>query len=105
MIISRTFLALILLARPALIPLILSCFSPSDQGWYLYCLKGYANLRPKSNMKLCLLLSLVSGLLLSSCSTYPLGHSRNGNYYGGQGLSNTQKNYIPRDLQREQEIF
>lgn len=79
--------------------------SPSDQGWYLYCLKGYANLRPKPNMKLCLLLSLVAGLLLSSCSTYPLGHSRNGKYYGGQGLSNTQKNYIPRDLHREQEIF
>ncbi len=56
-------------------------------------------------MKPSLLLSLVAGLLLSSCSTYPFGHSRNGKYYGGQGLSNTQKNYVPRDLQREQEIF
>lgn len=67
--------------------------------------EGFANLRPNPIMKLILLLFLVASLMLSSCSTYPLGHSHNGKYYGGQGLSNTQKNYVPRDLQREQEIF
>lgn len=56
-------------------------------------------------MKHLLLLAFVSGLLLSSCSTYPLGHSRNGDYYGNQGLSYPTKNFVPRDLRREQEIF
>lgn len=56
-------------------------------------------------MKSNLPLFLVTCLLLSGCSAHPLGHSRNGSYYGGQGLSNTQKNYIPRDLRRESEIF
>ena len=56
-------------------------------------------------MKLCLLLAAATSLLLSSCSTYPFGHSRNGDYYGGQGMSIPPRDYIPRDLQREQEIF
>jgi hypothetical protein len=56
-------------------------------------------------MKLSLPLFLIASLLLSGCSAHPLGHSHNGSYYGGQGLSNTQKNYVPRDLRREKEIF
>lgn len=56
-------------------------------------------------MKLFLVLAAAASLLLPSCSTYPLGHSRNGDYYGGQGMSMPPRNYVPRDLQREQEIF
>jgi hypothetical protein len=58
-------------------------------------------------MKLCLLLiTLASSTLLSSCTNfYPLGHSRNGDYFGGQGISTAPNMYNPRDLQREPEIF
>ena len=56
-------------------------------------------------MKLYLLLATAASLLLPSCSTYPLGHSRNGDYYGGQGMAIPPRNYIPRDQRREREIF
>lgn len=67
--------------------------------------EGHVNPRLPPIMKLSLPLFLIASLLLSGCSAHPLGHSHNGSYYGGQGLSNTQKNYVPRDLQREKEIF
>ena len=57
-------------------------------------------------MKPLLLLALLCGSVLTSCTNpYPLGHSRNGSYFGGQGVSTVGNNYVPVDLRREQEIF
>ena len=56
-------------------------------------------------MKLWILLAVLTVTLLPSCSMYPLGHSRNGDYFGGQGSRTAPGTYVPRELQREQEIF
>lgn len=55
-------------------------------------------------MILRLTLLFVAGTLLSSCA-YPFGHSKNGNYYGGQGLSKAPRARIPKEVQRERTIF
>jgi len=57
-------------------------------------------------MKLCLLLTVLLSSVLTSCTNpYIFGHSRNGDYFGVQGNGNASRNYVPRDLQREPEIF
>lgn len=57
-------------------------------------------------MKILLLLAFFCGSVLTSCTNpYPLGHSRNGSYYGGQGMATAPSNYVPRDIRREREIF
>ena len=42
---------------------------------------------------------------LTSCSLYPMGHSRNGDYYGGQGATVSQRLFVPKDLRREEPLF
>lgn len=55
-------------------------------------------------MFLRLTLALLAGLLLGSCA-YPFGHSRNGDYFGGQGLSTAPRSRIPKEVQRERYLF
>lgn len=54
-------------------------------------------------MILRLTLVLAVGALLSSCA-YPFGHSKIGNYYGGQG-GQQAKARVPKEVQRESYIF
>lgn len=55
-------------------------------------------------MILRLTLLFVAGTLLSSCA-YPFGHSKNGNYYGGQGASLASRTRVPKEVQRERPMF
>ncbi len=48
---------------------------------------------------------LLSVLVLTSCALYPFGHSKNGSYFGGQGMSVAPRSYVPKELQREQPLF
>lgn len=41
-------------------------------------------------------------LLLSSCSLYLLGHSKNGDYFGGQGNARAPRIFVPKDVQRQE---
>lgn len=54
-------------------------------------------------MILRLTLVLAVSALLSSCA-YPFGHSKMGNYYGGQG-SGIAKARVPKEVQRERSMF
>ena len=47
----------------------------------------------------------LASLALSSCSLYPLGHSKYGNYYGGQGNATAPRTFLPRDIQRQEPIL
>jgi hypothetical protein len=44
--------------------------------------------------------SLLTAFALSNCS-YPFGNSKNGNYFGGQGMSRAPSTFVPKALQRE----
>ncbi|MBB5036598.1 hypothetical protein [Prosthecobacter dejongeii] len=55
-------------------------------------------------MILRLTLLFVAGALLSSCA-YPFGHSKNGNYYGGQGMGTAPRTRVPKEVQRERGMF
>ncbi|WP_395747304.1 hypothetical protein [Prosthecobacter sp.] len=48
---------------------------------------------------------LLPVLLLTGCSLYPLGHSKNGAYFGGQGTALAPRTYVPAQLQREDPIL
>ncbi|HEY1080951.1 MAG TPA: hypothetical protein VGE29_01755 [Prosthecobacter sp.] len=55
-------------------------------------------------MILRLTLLVLAGAMLSSCA-YPLGASKNGNYYGGQGASKGPRQRVPKEVQRERGMF
>lgn len=48
--------------------------------------------------------SLLIAFALSNCSQ-PFGHSKNGNYFGGQGMSSAPSSFVPKALQRESPLF
>jgi hypothetical protein len=50
------------------------------------------------NMALRTLTLLLSGLILSGCSTYPFGSGGYGNYFGGQGPGPDPLNYVPAQI-------
>lgn len=52
-----------------------------------------------------LTLLLVAAALTTSCSLYPLGHSRYGNYYGGQGNAVAPRVYVPKAIQRQEPLL
>jgi hypothetical protein len=54
------------------------------------------------NIKIMLMLP---AMLLTGCSLYPFGHSKNGNYYGGQGNANAPSSYIPKSVQRQEPML
>ena len=56
-------------------------------------------------MILRLSLLLVIASTLTSCSLYPLGHSKYGHYYGGQGDADAARVFVPRDIQRQEPLF
>jgi predicted lipid-binding transport protein (Tim44 family) len=43
--------------------------------------------------------------VLAGCEMYPLGHSRNGDYFGGQGAALAPRERVPKAVQREQPLF
>ncbi|MEN3940104.1 hypothetical protein WJU23_02340 [Prosthecobacter sp. SYSU 5D2] len=55
-------------------------------------------------MILRLSLLLLASVMLGSCA-YPFGHSKNGEYFGGQGASTAPRARIPKELQRERSMF
>lgn len=54
---------------------------------------------PRILLALCLLLGC------SSCSLYPFGHSKYGNYYGGQGNSSAPRSSVPKNVQRQEPLI
>lgn len=60
---------------------------------------------PANVMILRLSLLLVIASTLTSCSLYPLGHSKYGHYYGGQGDADAARVFVPRDIQRQEPLF
>ena len=60
--------------------------------------------KPAQSMILRLTLLFVAGALLSNCA-YPFGHSKNGNYYGGQGMGTGPRTRVPKEVQRERSMF
>ena len=55
-------------------------------------------------MILRLTLLLLASITLGSCA-YPFGHSKNGNYYGGQGMGTAPQTRVPKEVQRERYVF
>lgn len=53
-------------------------------------------------IKLSILLTVV--VFSTSCSLYPLGHSKYGNYYGGQGNAVAPRVYVPKAIQRQEPL-
>lgn len=49
-------------------------------------------------------LLLLATALISSCA-YPFGHSKNGEYFGGQGAAEAPRMRVPKEVQRERGMF
>jgi hypothetical protein len=56
-------------------------------------------------MILKLMLFLIPAMLLTGCSLYPFGHSKNGNYYGGQGNASAPRSFVPNKVQRQEPML
>jgi hypothetical protein len=55
-------------------------------------------------MILRLSLLLLASITLGSCA-YPFGHSKNGDYFGGQGAATGPRTRVPHEVQRERPMF
>lgn len=53
-------------------------------------------------MKAKRILLLTPVVILTGCSLYPFGHSKNGSYYGGQGNAAAPRSYVPKKVQRQE---